>query len=327
MTVVPDKIRWGILGVGNVCEKKSGPAFAKVPHSELLAVMRRTPEKARDYALRHQVAEYYHRAADLLNHADVNAIYIATPPAFHVEYAVEAMKKGKAVYLEKPVALNAAGCEQLIEASQRYGVPVSVAHYRRRLPLFLKVKELLEAGAIGTPRHVSLRLFQSAQKPAILGSDPGWRVDPRLSGGGLFHDLAPHQLDMLYWLFGEPQFLHGFSLNQSCAYAAPDYNQLQMVFSNGVACNGEWSFHAHETAVEDRCVVYGDTGRLEFAFFRNPVLRYVGAGGEESWELPYPEHVQQPMIADVVRYFRGEASNPCSLEDALWTMRMMDAVT
>lgn len=74
-----ETIRWGILGCGDVAEKKSGPAFGKVPHSELWAVMRRNSDKARDFALRHGVPHWYDRAEALLLDPRINAVYIATP--------------------------------------------------------------------------------------------------------------------------------------------------------------------------------------------------------------------------------------------------------
>jgi len=111
-------IRWGIIGVGDVCEIKSGPAFYKAPNSQLLAVMRRDGDKARDFAQRHQVPLYYSDADALLANPDINAVYIATPPAFHKDYAIAALKAGKNVYIEKPVTLNAAECDDIIRTER-----------------------------------------------------------------------------------------------------------------------------------------------------------------------------------------------------------------
>src|ERR1051326_4587202 len=102
------KIKWGIIGCGDVTEVKSGPAFNKVKSSELIAVMRRDAEKAKDYAGRHKVAKWYSDANDLINDPEVNAIYVATPPSSHEEYAMAAFAAGKPVYMEKPMSVNAA---------------------------------------------------------------------------------------------------------------------------------------------------------------------------------------------------------------------------
>ena len=122
-----EHINWGMIGCGNVTEKKSGPAFSKVPHSSLVAVMGRDAQKAADYAQRHGVPKWYNDVDELINDPDVNAIYIATPPNVHLEYAAKAMKAGKAVYVEKPMALSADECEQMNQISRETGVPLFVA--------------------------------------------------------------------------------------------------------------------------------------------------------------------------------------------------------
>ena len=157
-----DEIRWGILGCGDVCEIKSGPAFNKVHQSKLVAVMRRDREKAKDFARRHRVPRYYDNADQLIDDNDINAIYIATPPAFHEAYAIQAMKSGRPVYIEKPVALDSQSCERMLEASHKFGAKVSVAHYRRGLPVFKKIRSLLQAGIIG---KTSLVLAHTLQAP------------------------------------------------------------------------------------------------------------------------------------------------------------------
>ncbi|MFN8240197.1 MAG: Gfo/Idh/MocA family oxidoreductase [Bacteroidales bacterium] len=149
-------INWGIIGCGNVTEVKSGPAFNKVKGSRLVAVMRRNSELAEDYARRHNVPKFYNNADDLILDPDVNAVYIATPPGSHAEYSIKALKAGKPVYVEKPMALNHRECQKIIKASQKYKIPVFVAYYRRTLPGFLKVKEFINNGLIGKVRYVQI---------------------------------------------------------------------------------------------------------------------------------------------------------------------------
>lgn len=128
------KIRWGIIGCGDVTERKSGPAFSKVADSELVAVMRRSAEGAEDYAARHKVPRWYINADALINDEEVNAIYVATPPSTHADYAIRAMRAGKAVYVEKPMAATYAECQQMLQVSEETAVPLFVAYYRRSLP-------------------------------------------------------------------------------------------------------------------------------------------------------------------------------------------------
>ncbi len=316
------EIRWGILGCGDVCEVKSGPAFNKVPNSSLAAVMRRDKEKARDFAKRHGVPKYYADANALIHDADVNAIYIATPPAFHEQYAIASLQAGKPVYIEKPVALNGPSCIRILETSARLNVKASVAHYRRRLPLFRKIKELVDSGAIGKPGLAIVNTLQ-APKPAIFSSGY-WRIDPAISGGGLFFDLAPHQLDIFYWLFGQPIDVRGYSLNQKKLYAAPDITNLEALYGN-VYVHALWAFNVHPSAEQDTCTVIGDKGKLTFSFFQNTPLTITTTTGTETIAMENPINIQQPMIRDVVNYFLDDGPNPCSLEDALVTMHVMDA--
>ena len=133
-------IRWGIIGCGDVTEVKSGPGFQKAQHSSLVAVMRRTGELARDYARRHGVPRWYDNAEALIDDPDVDAVYIATPPAYHKEYALLSAQAGKPVYVEKPMALNFEECQMMIEVCRAAGVPLFVAYYRRALSRFLKVR-------------------------------------------------------------------------------------------------------------------------------------------------------------------------------------------
>ncbi|MEJ0055319.1 MAG: Gfo/Idh/MocA family oxidoreductase [Bacteroidota bacterium] len=318
-------INWGIIGCGDVCEVKSGPAFNKAGNSKLVAVMRRDLAKAEDYAKRHGVPKFYNDAAELINDKEVNAIYIATPPSSHEQYTEEALKAGKPVYVEKPVTLNSASCERMIALSKKYNNKVSVAHYRRRLPIFNKIKSLLGENAIGNVRLVQLRVLHQPTRADGGAFEDQWRVNPELSGGGLFHDLSPHQLDIMYWLFGAPKQITGQSLNQGTTYNAPDLTTLQAVFDRDILLNGVWAFSVSPSSKGDICEIIGDKGTLRFGFFFSSNLEIITDKGTEVIEMNYPVNIQQPMIEAVTKYFRGEGENPCSLEEALIVMKMMDS--
>jgi 1,5-anhydro-D-fructose reductase (1,5-anhydro-D-mannitol-forming) len=324
MKSITQALTWGIIGCGDVCEVKSGPAFNKVPNSSLVAVMRRDGKKAKDYADRHHVAKFYDDAADLIADKDINAIYIATPPASHEEYAIQAMRAGKPVYIEKPVSLNSESCKRMIDASDKYQVKASVAHYRRGLPLFKKVRSLVNEGAIGEVRLIKLNTLQAPSSKIITQTDDNWRVNPAISGGGLFHDLAPHQLDILYWIFGEPEKVIGQSLNQSNQYQAPDLTSVMAVYRKNILLNGVWAFSVSASAADETCQLIGDKGMMSFSFFRKSEIMLQTDAGVQKLEFDYPENIQQPMIDAVVKFFRGEGPNPCSLQEAHVIMEMMD---
>jgi len=319
-------INWGIIGCGNVTEKKSGQAYNKISCSKLVAVMRRDAVKAEDYAKRHGVGKWYSDAEQLMNDPEVNAVSIATPPAFHLEYAIAALKKGLNVYVEKPVTRNAHEAREMAKAVKQANGHLTVAHYRRALPMFLKVKELLESGTIGEIRTVQIRMWKTSKPDLVANTETNWRVNPELSGGGYFHDLAPHQLDLMLFYFGEPERYHGFSLNQSGLTPADDHVCGQILFKNKVVVNGSWCFNVAESEATDTCEIIGTKGKITFPFFGKYVTLKTETG-EETTEFTHPQHIQQPMIEKIVNYFKGEGPNPCSIEEAIVLMKIMDSFT
>lgn len=313
-----DQINWGIIGCGNVTEVKSGPGFRLAANSDVVAVMRRNRELAQDYAKRHQVDRFYDDAYDLLQDPHVNAVYIATPPGSHEEYALAAIEKGLPVYIEKPVGLDLAAARRIAAAVSTAGVRACVAHYRRRLPAFVAVKQWLAEGRIGQVRHAELRLWKDAPK-----ENAGWRLDPALSGGGHFHDLAPHQLDILLYYFGEPVRVTGISTGTDPRIA--DQVSGQILFPDGVLFNGSWNFTAPAGKEDDTCILTGDAGTIRFHFFRDFHLAELEtAAGTEHFSFDMPANVQAPLIAEVVQYFRGRGTNPSSVEDAVKGMQLME---
>lgn len=316
-------INWGIIGCGDVTEVKSGPAFKKVPGSALVAVMRRDAAKAADYAHRHQVPKWYTDADALIQDPDVNAIYIATPPDAHEAYTLAAIKAGKPVYVEKPMALNYSAAQQMAAAATNAGVKLTVAHYRRQWPMFLQLKTLIQQQVIGEPRLIRLQFYKQAPTPAEL-TDPknAWRVNPAISGGGLFHDLAPHQLDILYYLFGDAETVSGIAANQGGYYPADDIVTGMIRFSNGILFSGAWCFTAAEAS--DYCEIIGSTGTLRFSFFSKQEIQLIRNGETTHYTFDPLEHVQQPMIAEVVRYFSDQATNPCNGEEGTLIMKWME---
>jgi predicted dehydrogenase len=319
-----NNITWGIIGCGNVTEKKSGPAFNKVPNSKLIAVMRRSAEKAADYAQRHNVAKWFNDGEKLMTDPEINSVYIATPPASHINYALAALKKGLNVYIEKPVTLNAAEAIAIAEAAKQSTGKVAIAHYRRAQPMFLYVKELIDNGTIGDVRIVQIKMWQSRKPQLITHLADNWRVNPALSGGGYFHDLSPHQLDLMLYFFGEPDYYNGRALNQSGAFACDDNVSGQIIFKNKVVVNGSWCFDVAESENIDQCLIVGTKGSISFPVFGHAVTVKTPDGTEIA-DFPALEHVQQPMIEKVVNYFNGDGDNPCGIDEAIILMRIIDA--
>lgn len=207
-------IRWGFIGCGEVTEHKSGPAFNNVEGSSIVAVMSRNADKARSYAERHGIGRWYTDPQALVDDPDVNAVYIATPPSSHATYAIMAMRAGKPVYVEKPLAASYEDCTRINHVCQETHVPCFVAYYRRYLPYFQKVESLLKGGTIGKVLNVQVRFAcPPRQVDYNAPEERPWRIQPDIAGGGYFYDLAPHQLDLLQQLFGVIVKAEGHSAN------------------------------------------------------------------------------------------------------------------
>lgn len=301
------EINWGIIGCGNVTELKSGPAFNKVEHSKLVAVMRRNAALAEDYAKRHGVPKWYSEASQLINDPEVNAVYVATPPDTHAPYAIAAMKAGKPVYVEKPMARNYQECQEMIRVSEETGVPLFVAYYRRTLPAFLKVKELIENGIIGKPLTVNIRLHKSVPDRDLKPETQFWHVNPEIAGAGYFYDLASHQLDYLDFLFGPVIQVHGIAANQAGYYTAEDTVTGTFLFGNGVIGTGSWCFVVPKGSEEDIIEINGTKGKLTFSSFQHGDVILTTPEGTVSFSFQNPENIQHYLIRQVVQDLRGEA--------------------
>jgi len=242
----------------------------------------------------------------------------------HEEFAVKAMKAGKPVYLEKPMAIDAIASQRIEQVALETGAKISIAHYRRQHPLFLMIKKLLQEKAIGDVQLVDLNLLQPHQSDMITKTETNWRIDPSISGGGLFYDLAPHQLDLMYYFFGKPANVSGMSLNASGYYNVDDTTKGQIVFENNVLFNGTWSFSSTERI--DRCEIVGSEGKISFSVFDHNPLIIESNGNQTSISFDKLQHVQQPMIQKVVEYFLDQSPNPCSASEGVQVMKMMDAM-
>lgn len=299
-------LKWGFIGCGEVTEKKSGPAFSEVPGSSVEAVMSRSEEKARSYAERHGIKKWYIDAQELIDDPDVNAIYIATPPSSHATFAIMAMKAGKPVYVEKPLAASYDDCARVNRVSEQTHVPCFVAYYRRYLPYFQKVKNIISEKVIGDIVSVQIRF---AVPPRDLDynhpENLPWRLQPDIAGGGYFYDLAPHQLDLLQDIFGVIIDAYGICSNRAGLYQVEDSVSACFKFENGLSGSGSWCFVAYESAKEDRIEVVGTKGQLSFSVFTYEPINLITSEGSQSIVVPNPPYVQYPLIKSVIEHLQG----------------------
>lgn len=312
-------IHWGIIGCGDVTEVKSGPALQKAEGSQLVAVMRRNSELAADYSRRHGVPRWYSSAPELIADPGVDAVYIATPPSTHMEYTLAAARAGKPVYVEKPMGLNTSECESMLAACEQAGVPLYVAYYRRGLPRFRKVKEWLDSGAIGEPRFVRT-LHMTTPLKAVDGDY--WRVNPAISGGGLFMDLGSHTLDLLDFLLGPVKDADGHASNLGSPYAPEDTVSGRYQFESGVHGTGIWCFNAYSN--EDVTEIVGSLGSITFSTFSEQPVILRTETGEQPVFISHPVHIQQPLIQSITDELLGRGTALSTGLTAIRTSRVMD---
>lgn len=310
-------VRWGIIGCGDVTEVKSGPAFQKVDGSELVAVMRRTASLAEDYARRHGVPRWHDDAEAILQADDIDAVYIATHPNTHKEYTLRAAAAGKAVYVEKPMAMNEEECREMQAACDTAGVPLWVAYYRRALPRFTKIKDLVDGGAIGAVRAVNSYRSQKV-------SDVVWQNRSGLSTGGFFFDSACHTFDYLDYLFGPITEVEGLATNHSAKRAHEDTVSAVYRFESGVTGSGTWCFDADSAA--DVTTIFGATGTLSFSMSAPDNIRIARGKAVEELAIGYPAHHHQFLVETIVNEINGKAECPSTGRTAARTAHVMDRI-
>jgi len=312
-------VRWGIVGCGDVTEVKSGPAFQEAEGSSLTAVMRRDGDKARDFARRHGVPNWYSNADTLIEDPDVDAVYIATPPSTHCDLALRVAAAGKPCLVEKPMAMNHAECVRMVGAFASGGVPLWVAYYRRALPRFLKVRELLADGEVGRLTSVHVQVTDRlAEGPALRN----WRFDPAIAGAGLFLDLASHCLDLLDFLVAPITRACGVPVNTGGAYPAEDVTVATFALGDEVVGTGIWNFNADEKT--DSITFTGSRGRVITPIFSDDDVALVVDGCLQVFPIRNPPHVHQPLVQTIVDELRGTGRCASSGESGARTSWVMD---
>lgn len=319
-------IQWGMIGCGNVTKKKSAPSFNKISNSRLVAVGNRTSGKAEDYAKRHGVPTWHRDPFDVIYNPDVHIVYVSTPPGSHMKYALETIKAGKPVYLEKPMALNYEECRIINEAAIQKGVSVFVAYYRRSLEYFNQVKEVIESGILGRIQHINIQQYFPARDEDYNREALPWRLIPADSGGGYFHDLGCHALDILFYIFGNPESISGSKTNVGGVYDPEDTIVANLMLPNNLLVAGSWSFVTPKPFQKDLVEVVGEKGMMKFSIFSFKPITLMLGKNKESIPTLQPEHIQMPLIQTIVSELNGEGTCPSTGETASVTSKAMDQI-
>jgi len=281
-----------VIGIGDITLRRVFPAIQAQPRCNLYGVVTRDPAKAATYNTR-----IFGTLDDALADAGVHAVYVATPVFLHAPQTIQALRAGKHVICEKPMAMNEAEARSMVRAGEESGTIFGVAYYRRCYPKIQRAKQLLESGAIGQPFFAELTNYMWFDG----SGDRGWLFDPAKAGGGPLFDIASHRIDVLNFLFGQPLRVSGQLSNLVHHYAVEDNATVMIEYAGGV--RGVVDVRWHSNVKRDECRIRGTEGEIEMSPLNGPELIY--PGGRES--LPTHDNLHYPMIENFVDAVEGKA--------------------
>ena len=240
--------------------------------------------------------------------ADV--VYVASPVFLHAPQTLAALRAGKLVLCEKPMAMNYAEAKLMVEAARTAGKTLGVAYYRRAYPKVGRAKELIRAGAIGKPvlAYITCQDWRSGE-----GTERNWLVDPNQAGGGPLFDVGSHRIDVLNFLFGEPRRVTGQLSNAVQSLDVEDSATVLIDYASKVRgiVDVRWNSHVRR----DELRIIGTDGEMDLSPLSGPDLIY--PGGRE--ELPPSANFHFPCIENYVAAVLDGAPLLASGESSLWT--------
>lgn len=316
-------LRWGVIGCGGVAEQKSVPAYQNTLGFRVDMVMRRNAEKAEDYAKRHNIQNWTAKAKEVIFNPEIDAVYIATPPDSHKEYALMAAEAGKLCCVEKPMAPNYQDSLAIYNAFKEKSLPLFVAYYRRSLPRFLQIKEWLDDGLIGKVRHIHWEKSKPPNDMDLSGAY-NWRTDKQIAPGGYFDDLASHGLDLFSFLLGDIKEANGVAQNQQGLYSAFDAVSGSWLHEGDITGEGFWNFGTHHRA--DKVNIFGSEGKITFSVLDEAPIELENASAHQILEIPHPQHVQQHHVENIKNHLLGVGAHPSTGKSGLHTSWVMDRI-
>ena len=303
-------LRWIVVGIGDITTKRVLPAILAEPRSRLAGIVTREAAKAVPYA-----APAYPDLDAALAHSQAEAVYIATPVFLHAPQTIAAVRAGKHVLCEKPMALNYAEALAMQQAAAETGRTLGIAYYRRMYPKVARARQLIEAGATGRPVFVWAASHDWID-PA--GETRVWRIDPQKAGGGPLRDIASHRIDLMSYLFGNPVRVSGHLSNLVHSMQVEDNATVMVEYDTGVRGLVDVRWHSRISCDEFR--IRGDEGELDLTPLNGP--RLVQPGGTE--QIAAPANLHYPCIEDFVNAVLAGTQPRSSGTTALSTEWVMD---
>jgi len=315
-------VKWGVIGCGDIARRIGIPAIRQASRSELVAVMSRDPGRARDIADQYNAIRCYTRVEDLLNDDEVNAVYIATPPALHCDQTCLCAAAGKHVLCEKPMAVNAGECKAMIAACAEHNVKLAIAYYRRFYPKIRKIKEILDGGRIGKIifARCQTTLYYNPPNPM----DPlEWRATTALGGGGCLIEVGSHRLDVLAYLLGEAVQMNAFTSSATCDYPVEDSVYLIAGFASGAQAiaNFNWNTKTYSDELE----VHGINGKIVASPLDSERFIVHLSENIEEYRLPRNEVTHLPVVENFIRSVNDEEKLLVPGDEGIKASQMIDS--
>jgi predicted dehydrogenase len=296
-----DTVRWGLVGCGDIAEKRVAPALRESPGSALAAVARAQADKAADFAARHGAGRSYADWRELVRDDGIDAVYVATPVRLHAEQAVAAAEAGKHVLCEKPMALDPASCERMIAAARAHGVRLGVAYYRHHYPLVRRLGALLASGELGDPVLVQMQAFEPFDPGP--GHPRAWLLRRSDSGGGPMADFGCHRVEVLLHLLGPLVRAQGASCRARFREREVEDTCLATLrFRSGASGVIAVTHAAYER--RDTLEIYGTRGSAHVDVLNAGTVRIVTAAGAREEHHPPHANLHQPLVEDFVAALR-----------------------
>ncbi len=314
-------VHWAVIGCGDIANKAVAPAINDQPDSELVAMFSNTPERAEELRVAHGARRACSDLAEVLGSGDIDAVYVASPVHRHCPEAIAALRAGKHVIVEKPMALTVADCHEMMAAGDEAGVLLTAAYYRRFFPKSRRIRALLDDGAIGRPIACGITICSRAN---ITPDNPKyWRLIPEQGGGGALMDVGSHRLDLACYFLGDPVAVSGFADRLARDdMQVPDTESLLCRMASGahVHCTASWAISERA----DDLVIRGTEGTIEARpYDRAPLLLHRG-GETESLDLSAADNWHFPLIDDFARAIVEGREPEFTARDGLQASRIMD---
>jgi predicted dehydrogenase len=299
-------VNWLVVGVGDIAKKRVIPAILAEPRSRLYGVVTRDARKADAYPGTAAWATLDAALQDDARIHEIDAVYISSPVALHAEQTIAALKAGKHVLCEKPVAMSYKQAEEMAAAGRASGKLFGVSYYRRLYPKLIRAKELIAQGAIGQP------LLAEANYHGWLESEErAWLRDPALSGGGPLYDVGSHRIDAMNFLFGKPQRATGLLSNALHVMPVEDSATVMMEYAGGI--HGVVDVRWNSRVTRDQFRVIGTEGEIDLNPLNGPQLRVVG----RVEMLPTHANVHYPLIENFVAAVLDGTPLACPGDEAI----------